>query len=142
MTLQVIKYRYHEKPKAAERARRNKKQTDHAQFTTYGLLVNETKGGIDVILAHDPSRIRHLPPSEAPYIEVIDQPPVRRVVKHIRDHARQGEQLLIGEDIKVTICRISGGQVRLGVEAPDDVEIDREELREKKRAQGDRDAAR
>jgi carbon storage regulator len=38
------------------------------------------------------------------------------------------ERIMIGDDICVTVVRIEGGQVRLGVEAPRDVTIAREEL--------------
>ena len=41
---------------------------------------------------------------------------------------KANERLMIGEEIVVTIVRISGGQVRLGIEAPADVSIRREEL--------------
>ena len=41
---------------------------------------------------------------------------------------RPGETILIGDDVKVTIMRISGNQVRFGIEAPKDVPIVREEL--------------
>ena len=38
------------------------------------------------------------------------------------------EKLFIGEDICVTIVRIEGGQVRLGIDAPRDVSVVRSEL--------------
>ncbi len=38
------------------------------------------------------------------------------------------EQILIGEDIKVTLLRVRGNTVRLGIEAPRDVRIVRAEL--------------
>ena len=41
---------------------------------------------------------------------------------------RVGEKLIIADDIKVTVLAIKGGQVRIGVEAPDDIEIYREEI--------------
>lgn len=41
---------------------------------------------------------------------------------------REGEKILIGDDIIVTIQQIRGGQVRVGIEAPDDVPVDRMEL--------------
>ena len=43
---------------------------------------------------------------------------------------RPGESILIGDDIEVTIARIDGNQVRIGVEAPRDVKIVRGELLE------------
>ena len=41
---------------------------------------------------------------------------------------RLGETLLIGKNIKVTVLGISGNQVRIGIAAPDDVPILREEI--------------
>jgi carbon storage regulator len=41
---------------------------------------------------------------------------------------KENERLMIGENIVVTIVRVSGGKVRLGIEAPADVSIRREEL--------------
>lgn len=38
------------------------------------------------------------------------------------------EKLFIGDDICVTVVRIEGGQVRLGIEAPRDVSVVRAEL--------------
>ena len=41
---------------------------------------------------------------------------------------KENERLMIGENIVVTIVRVSGGQVRLGIEAPAEISIKREEL--------------
>ncbi len=41
---------------------------------------------------------------------------------------KEKERLMIGENIVVTIVGVSGGKVRLGIEAPADVSILREEL--------------
>ncbi len=41
---------------------------------------------------------------------------------------RIGETLIIGEDIRVTILDVSGNQVRLGVTAPREVPVHREEV--------------
>lgn len=41
---------------------------------------------------------------------------------------RLGECIHIGQDIRVMVVRIDGGQVRIGIEAPDDVQVLREEL--------------
>ena len=38
---------------------------------------------------------------------------------------------MIGDDIKLTVYGVRGQQVRIGIEAPDDVKIDRLEIREK-----------
>ncbi len=40
-----------------------------------------------------------------------------------------GEKILIGENISVTVVRIGPGIVRIGVEAPADLPIVREELK-------------
>lgn len=45
---------------------------------------------------------------------------------------RLQETLVIGEDIEVTVLAVKGNQVRLGVKAPQNVEVDREEIRIRK----------
>jgi carbon storage regulator len=47
---------------------------------------------------------------------------------------RPGERLCIGEDIVVTILAVKGSQVRIGIAAPRDVAIDREEIHQRKLA--------
>ena len=39
-----------------------------------------------------------------------------------------GERILIGDDITIDVLGISGRQVRIGIDAPKDVEILREEI--------------
>ncbi|HMO14414.1 MAG TPA: carbon storage regulator CsrA [Pirellulaceae bacterium] len=39
-----------------------------------------------------------------------------------------GERILIGENIAVTVVRITGGGVRIGIEAPAELPVIREEL--------------
>jgi carbon storage regulator len=39
-----------------------------------------------------------------------------------------GEEIVIGDNIRLTITSIDGGKVRLGIVAPRDVEIHREEV--------------
>jgi carbon storage regulator len=39
-----------------------------------------------------------------------------------------GEQIVIGNDIKIKIVEIKGKQVRIGIEAPRHVEVNREEV--------------
>ena len=41
---------------------------------------------------------------------------------------RIGESLVIGEDITVRVLSVKGNQVRLGVEAPREVSVHREEI--------------
>ncbi len=45
---------------------------------------------------------------------------------------KEGEQLHIGDDIVVTISRISGNRVAIGIDAPRDVRIRRGELEQMK----------
>lgn len=42
---------------------------------------------------------------------------------------KPGERIWIGENISVTIVRITGGGVRLGIEAPAELPVVREELK-------------
>lgn len=41
---------------------------------------------------------------------------------------RAGETVMIGEDIQFTVLSVKGNQVRIGVNAPKDVEVHREEI--------------
>ena len=52
---------------------------------------------------------------------------------------RVGETVMIGEDVTVTVLRVKGNQVRLGVNAPKTVSVQREEIF--KRMHGEEPAA-
>ncbi|PHR65617.1 MAG: carbon storage regulator [Idiomarina sp.] len=41
---------------------------------------------------------------------------------------RVGETMKIGDEIDVTILGVKGNQVRIGIKAPDDVSVHREEI--------------
>ena len=41
------------------------------------------------------------------------------------------ESMFIGDDIKITILDIRGGQVRIGITAPQEIKIHREEVYER-----------
>ena len=41
-----------------------------------------------------------------------------------------GQRIWIGDEISVTVVRISGGAVRLGIEAPPHMPVARQELRD------------
>ena len=44
---------------------------------------------------------------------------------------RADESLYIGDDIKITVLDIRGGQVRIGITAPDTIKVHREEVYER-----------
>jgi carbon storage regulator len=48
---------------------------------------------------------------------------------------RVGETIRIGGDISVTVLGVNGNQVRIGIAAPNDVAVHREEVYERIRAQ-------
>ena len=41
---------------------------------------------------------------------------------------RAGETLMIGEDVSITVLGVKGNQVRIGINAPKDVAVHREEI--------------
>ncbi len=46
---------------------------------------------------------------------------------------RAGQALRIGDDVEVTVMAVNGSQVRIGISAPREVAVDREEIAERKR---------
>lgn len=53
---------------------------------------------------------------------------------------RVGESLMIGDEVTVTVLGVKGNQVRIGVNAPRDVSVHREEIYERiKKEQTDED---
>ncbi len=42
-----------------------------------------------------------------------------------------GERIILGDEIKITVVRVTGGGVRLGIEAPESLTVVREELQTK-----------
>lgn len=41
---------------------------------------------------------------------------------------RISESIIIGDDVKITVLGVKGNQVRLGIDAPKDVSVHREEI--------------
>ncbi len=55
---------------------------------------------------------------------------------------RVGETVMIGEDVSVTVLRVKGNQVRLGVNAPKNVSVQREEIFERMKLETGEEGAR
>ena len=49
---------------------------------------------------------------------------------------KKDESIMVGDDVLVTVLEIRRDFVRLGVRAPSEVEVDRPEIRQKKRRDG------
>jgi carbon storage regulator len=41
---------------------------------------------------------------------------------------RVGEKLVIGENVTVTVLGVKGNQIRIGIDAPRDITVNREEI--------------
>ena len=48
---------------------------------------------------------------------------------------KQGESIVIGNEVTVTVVEVRNGQVRLGIEAPRSIEVHRKEVYEQVMAQ-------
>ena len=53
---------------------------------------------------------------------------------------RVGETLMIGDDVTVTVLGVKGNQTRIGINAPKEVAVHREEIYERIRSQGNGEA--
>ena len=54
---------------------------------------------------------------------------------------RVGETLVIGDDVNVTVLGVRGNQVRVGVNAPKEVAVHREEIYQRIQNEGDNNNA-
>jgi carbon storage regulator len=50
---------------------------------------------------------------------------------------RTGETLHIGDDVQVTVMAVNGSQVRIGIKAPRNISVDREEIAQRKQRERD-----
>ncbi len=41
---------------------------------------------------------------------------------------RVGETIMVGDDVQVTVLGIKGNQIRIGINAPDEIAVHREEI--------------
>ncbi len=48
---------------------------------------------------------------------------------------KSGESIRIGENIAVTVLEVKGTQIRLGIDAPKEIVVDREEVALRKKAE-------
>lgn len=54
---------------------------------------------------------------------------------------KESQRIMLGDDIVITIVRVSGDKVRLGIEAPPHVVVLREELQKVVKAEGEKSDA-
>jgi len=53
---------------------------------------------------------------------------------------RMNETLVVGDDVRVTVLGVNGNQVRIGVKAPRNIPVHREEIYKKIKKEGSSDS--
>lgn len=69
-----------------------------------------------------------MPNCAEPRIAVADRPGVTAMLILTR---KEGESLRLGDDVRITVVSVKGGHVRIGVSAPREVAVHREEIYQK-----------
>ena len=54
---------------------------------------------------------------------------------------RVGETLIIGDEVSVTVLAVKGNQIRIGVDAPKEVSVHREEIYQRIQTEGVRSSS-
>lgn len=65
---------------------------------------------------------------KAPRIALADRPGATAMLILTR---KEGQSLCLGDDIRITVVSVKGGHVRIGVSAPREVAVHREEIYQK-----------
>jgi carbon storage regulator len=73
-------------------------------------------------------RLTRRPANYTKLHQLIKETPTRRFTNMLVLSRKESERIRLGDSIVVTVVRVSGDKVRLGIEAPPDVLVLREEL--------------
>ena len=103
-----------------------------AEVRGVAVLMNQTEfiapGNDSPSCCGDGSQRRAFVPTESSF-EVQAEPPTRKESRTMLVLGRKvNETIIISDNIRITVLRVSGNQVRIGVEAPENVNVIRMEL--------------